>query len=65
MADLSDEILEAAQNPQRTKGDMGEVEEHDLSDLIKADQYVTGKDAVITKNRGLRFTKLVPPGATD
>ena len=61
--DLEDEITDNASGPKRVKGDMGEVEQHSLKDQIAADQYLAAKAAARTKKRGLRFTKLVPPGA--
>jgi hypothetical protein len=60
---LEDEIADNASGPKRAKGDMGEVEQHSLKDQIAADQYLAAKAAARTRKRGLRFTKLVPPGA--
>jgi hypothetical protein len=40
------------------------MEQHKLSDQIAADRYLNSKDAAKSKTRGLRFTKLVPPGAS-
>jgi len=53
----------AAQEPKRVKGDMGEVEAHPLKDQIEADRYLASKRAASKPGGGLRFTKLVPPGA--
>lgn len=33
-----------------------------IGDLIKADQYLAGKNAAAKAHFGLRFTKCVPPG---
>lgn len=33
-----------------------------ISDLIKADQYLSGKTAAAKAHFGLRLTKCVPPG---
>lgn len=33
-----------------------------ISDLIKADQYLSGKNAAAKAHFGLRLTKCVPPG---
>lgn len=64
MADeLKDKILEDAQSPKRVRGDSGEVEQHDLKDLVEADRYLAGKNALKKKPFGLRFAQLVPPGA--
>ena len=63
MADnLEQAIRENAQGPAEAKGDSGSMRQHDLKDQVEADRYLTSKDAV-RKGRGLRLTKLVPPGA--
>lgn len=64
MADeITDAIEQAAQEPKRVKGDMGEVEAHPIRELIEADKYMRSKEAASKRTGGLRFTKLVPPGA--
>lgn len=67
MAD-SDTIREAmlanAAGPKKVTGDTGSVEQHSIKDLIEAEKFAGAKEAVASVNRGLRFTKLVPPGAT-
>ena len=64
---LRTQIDTTAQNPKRVRTDAGEVESQDLKDMIDADKYLSGKDAVTSsitrKNRGLRFNKLIPPGS--
>lgn len=55
-------IVEALENPRRVSGDAGSVEGHSLPDLIAADKYLAAKAAASTRNRGLRFTKLIPDG---
>lgn len=67
MADTPEEAVEeGALNPKRVRIGQEEVESHSLADLIKADDYLTGKDAKTNASAkpafGLRFTKLVPPG---
>lgn len=64
MPDLSDTIEELATQPAKASGDGGSVEMPNIRDLIAADQYLAVKTAAPNKNRGLRFTQLVPPGAT-
>ena len=65
MADeITDAIEQAAQEPKRVKGDMGEVEAHSLRDQIEADRYLASKRAARKTGGGLRFTKLIPPGAS-
>lgn len=61
--ELDDAIEQAAQDPKRAKGDMGEVEAHPLGDQVEAAKYLAGKAEVKKRNRGLRFNKFVPPGA--
>lgn len=64
MADsLDDTILENAQGPAKAAGDAGSMEQHKLTEQIEADRYLTSKAAAKSKSRGLRFNKLVPPGA--
>lgn len=61
--DLEATISDSAQAPKRMRGDEGEVEEHSLPDQIAADKHLAGKRAASTTLLGLRFRKLVPPGA--
>jgi hypothetical protein len=61
--DLEDKIRENAEGPAKAAGDAGSVEQHKLSEQIAADKYLAAKEAAKSKKRGLRFNKLVPPGA--
>ena len=61
--DLEDNIRDNAKAPAKASGDAGSVEQHNLKDQIEADKYLASKRATQTKNRGLRFNKIVPPGA--
>ncbi|MDZ4683602.1 MAG: hypothetical protein SH850_00850 [Planctomycetaceae bacterium] len=61
--ELDDAIRENAQGPAKAAGDSGSVEQHKLPDQIAADKYLASKEAAKSKMRGLRFNKLVPPGA--
>lgn len=61
--DLEDEIRKNVAAPAKASGDAGSVEQHKLAEQIEADRYLASKDAVKKPRRGLRFTKLVPPGA--
>lgn len=64
MADeLDDTIEKNAKGPAKASGDTGSVEQHPLPDQIEADKYLASKEAAKSKKRGLRFSKLVPPGA--
>ncbi len=63
--EIQDAIIENAKGPKRVRGDEGEVEQHDLADQIAAAKHVAGTTAATNASRGLRFTKLIPPGATS
>lgn len=62
--DLENTIRDNAQGPAKATGDAGSVEQHKLADQIAADKYLASKEATRSKKRGLRFNKLVPPGAS-
>lgn len=59
---ISDALIAAAAGPKRVSGDAGSVEQYGLAELIEAEKYQRSKCASSSANRGLRFTKLVPPG---
>lgn len=61
--DLDQKIRENAEGPAKASGDAGSVEQHKLTEQIEADRYLASKEAAKSKQRGLRFNKLVPPGA--
>ena len=60
--ELDDTIRDNAAGPAKASGDAGSVEQHKLADQIAADRYLAAKKAAAAKLRGLRFSKLVPPG---
>jgi len=66
---IRNQLETAAVQPQRVRTDAGEVEQHDLKQLIEADKYLAAKAAATasttSKRRGLRFNKLIPPGSLD
>ena len=66
MADepLDDTIRENAKGPAEAHGDAGGVKQHSLRDQIEADRFLASKQAVKSKSRGVRFTKIRPPGAS-
>jgi len=49
--------------PQRVTGDAGSVSQHSIADQIRADQYLSAKEARKAGNLGIRFRKIKPPGA--
>jgi ribosomal protein L12E/L44/L45/RPP1/RPP2 len=64
---IRNQLETAAVQPQRVRTDAGEVEQHDLKQLIEADKYLAAQAAATAstanKRRGLRFNKLIPPGS--
>ena len=60
--DLEQSIRDNAEGPAEARGDSGSMKQHSLKDQIEADRYLASKQAAKSKSRGLRFTKLVPPG---
>lgn len=63
--ELKDAIVANATGPKRAQDDAGSVEQHTLPDQIEAARFVQGSEAAAKPHRGLRFTRLVPPGATS
>jgi hypothetical protein len=61
--ELDDAIEQNAKGPAKASGDAGSVEQHKLAEQIEADRYLASKEAAKKPTRGLRFNKLVPPGA--
>ena len=61
---LDETIRENAKGPAEARGDSGSVKQHSLQNQIEADRFLASKQAVKSKQRGIRFTKLSPPGAS-
>lgn len=61
--ELEQAIKDNAAGPARAAVDGQSVEQHSLRDQIEADRYLASKEAVHRKDRGLRITRLIPPGA--
>ncbi len=61
--DLEQTIHQNATGPAEVSGDAGTVKQHSLKEQIEADHYLASKAAVNKTKRGLKFNKLVPPGA--
>lgn len=57
-------LIAAAAGPQKVSGDAGSVEQYALSDRIALDRYLHAKCASTGPRRGLRFTRLIPPGTS-
>lgn len=60
----SEALADAIAGPKRVRGDAGEVEQHDLGNLIEAERYQKAKAAASRPGRGIRLTKLLP-GSTQ
>lgn len=58
-------IETASAAPQSVTGDAGSFSNHSLTEMIAAHRYISGLDPNVINNprRGLRFTKIRPPGA--
>ena len=66
--ELREAIEQTATGPKRVRTDAGEVEAQDISQQIEADKYLSARSAVsgaTNRHRGLRFSKLIPPGTID
>ena len=61
--DLEQSIRDNAQGPAEAHGDSGGVKQHSLTEQIEAARFLASKAAANSKSRGLRITKLSPPGA--
>jgi hypothetical protein len=60
--DLTPQIATNAQGPASASVDGQSVSQHSLQDQIDADKYLASKEASKRPRRGLRFTKIIPPG---
>jgi hypothetical protein len=63
VADLSDQIQQAAADPASVSSDGQSVSTRPVDQLVTADQYLAAKVEVKKRRRGVTFSKLVPPGA--
>ena len=62
-SDLSTAITTAAGNPKRVRGDEGEVENHDIKDLIEADKHLSANTTVNNTGFGLKVARAKMPSA--
>lgn len=60
---LADQIAENALAPRQTTIDGQTVVEHSLPDQIAAAKYLAGRNAGTKARAGVRFTRIIPPGA--
>lgn len=61
--DLGDTIANAATTPSSASSDGQSVSARPVNEIIEADRYLRAKESAAKKHRGLRFAKIVPPGA--
>ncbi|HMP78426.1 MAG TPA: hypothetical protein PKD54_03130 [Pirellulaceae bacterium] len=64
MAELDETLESVAKGPKSVSTDGTRVEAQGVDDVIKADQHLAAKQGVSGKFRGLRYSKLTPPGPT-
>ena len=60
---IADAIKENAAGPAKASGDSVSIEQHSIQDQIAADRYLASKRAANKPHRGMRFTRIIPPGA--
>lgn len=58
-----DAVKQAALGPKKVKVANQEVEQHPLPDLVEADRHDKSRTAAARDHLGIRFRKIVPPGA--
>lgn len=61
--DLDDAISQAMTEPAKASADGVSAESHPLSELSKLRRDLAADEGAANPRRGIRFTKLVPPGA--
>ncbi len=60
---VEDAIEQNALGPKRVQVGNSSVEQQSVDDQIKAANFLAGQTAAAKPHFGLRFTKLIPPGA--
>jgi hypothetical protein len=63
MPDLSDDIAQQAVEPVTSAADGQSATGRAIGEIVQADQYVAGKTAAKKRRRGIRFAKIINPGA--
>lgn len=58
-------LVSALTRPAKASSDTGSVEQRSVSELIQAANYLAGQCASSSPRRGIRFSKMVPPGTVD
>jgi hypothetical protein len=65
MADLEQQITDAASKPQQVTVDGTTAIQQPLSALIEADKYLAAKAAAKSKGRGFNIARLIPEGTVS
>jgi len=60
---ISEAILQAALGPKSSSENGRSVQEHDLDQLMRLERHLASKTAGTRNRFGVRFSKIVPPGA--
>jgi hypothetical protein len=60
---ISEAITQAALGPKSSTVNGVTLQEHDLDQLIRVEKHLASKTAGTRNHMGLRFGKIVPPGA--
>lgn len=61
----TDALLAALAGPRKASVDSASVEQHSLADLIAVRKFLAAECAARSPLRGLRFTRLIPPGTVS
>lgn len=65
MVDLNCTIVTTATGPKSVSVDGTKIDAQSIYELVKADQHLAAKDGVaVSRHRGIRFSKITPPGTT-
>jgi len=65
MADLDQQIEDAASKPQQVTVDGTTAIQRPIEELIAADRYLSAKAAARSKGRGFNIARLVPGGTVS
>ena len=63
MADLSDRIEQLALRPKRMTVDGVSIEQPSIQEVVEAQKALDAQTASSRNHQGLRFQKIIPPGA--
>jgi hypothetical protein len=58
-------IINSGSGPLSVQGDAGSVTQRSAQDLIAISNYLAGIAAAQTRNKGVRFTRMIPDGTVQ